>query len=228
VGSANASQNSVAVYVEAAIITDRPELVGQTDKLLSFLADTSVLIDKTFIDRILQIPVIRSPHIPTSPRGKALPLEFEQRFWFVSIPDDEHYIGNADKVDDVKDEIQRTISKKSGIVDWFWCGHAVRFCQKAQAGDVIIDCWRPHRQMISRRSVWVYKHARIVKIFQEKGINAKIFLCVYPPDTEKTAISWASFQKLAQHSGIKRKLTPSSIVELTAQQSSALFELWPE
>src|SRR4030067_2173465 len=63
VGSANASQHSALVYFEAAVISDRPELVGQADKLVTFLAEAGTTIDKSFIKRILKIPVVKAPVI---------------------------------------------------------------------------------------------------------------------------------------------------------------------
>ncbi|MEN6433122.1 MAG: phospholipase D-like domain-containing protein [Smithella sp.] len=227
IGSANASQNSATYYVEAAVITDRPDIVGQADKFVLSLAKSSTPINKPFIDRISAIPVVRPAGEPKRLlRRKQLPPLSEQRFWFLGIPDDEPYHGDTNKVDAVADELKKELSEKSGSIEWFWCNTSERFCKMACVGDIVIDCWRPHAQTRSTKQVKVYRHARIAKIFQEDDVKAKVFLCIWPPKSEKSALPWESFLKLAHLAGIKRRLTPKSFVELTARQSSALYELW--
>ncbi len=227
IGSANASQNSATYYVEAAVVTDRPDLVGQADKFVLSLAKSSTPINKPFIDRICAIPVVRPAGGPKRPvRRKQLPSLSEQRFWFLGIPDDEPYHGDVNRIDAVADELKKKLSKKAGSIDWFWWNTSERFSKMASVGDIVIDCWRPQAQIRSTKQIRVYRHARIAQIVQEDDIKAKVFLCVWPPKSEKSALPWESFLELAHRAGIKRRLTPKSAVELTARQSSALYELW--
>lgn len=228
IGSANVSQHSAAYYIEAAVVTDRPDLVGETEKFVWSLAKASTAIDKSFVDRISSIPVVRASGPPLNTGGgrKRVRRPSRQRFWFLGIPDDEPYSGDPDKIDALADDVQRTVSKKAGSVDWFWWPISARFSQKASVGDIVIDCWRPHSPFRSTKPVRVYKHARIARIEREKGVKAKAFLCVWEPKNEQSKLPWKSFLGLAQRAGIRRKLTPNSAVELTARQSSALYELW--
>lgn len=225
IGSANASQHSATYYIEAAVITDRPDLVGQAEKFVSSLASTSTPITKSFIDRISAIPVVRQADgQPNTLKSQQAPLLSEQRFWFLDLPEDDPYPGDSGKVDAVTNDLKATLSIKAGSVEWFWWHTSARFSQKASVGDIVIGCWRP--QASSSKKIMVYKHARIAKIVQEQNVKAKAFLCIWPPNSEKTALSWKKFSKLKERAGIKRNLTPDSSVELTARQSSALYELW--
>ena len=115
VGSANASHNSANFYVEAAVETDRPELVGQAAAFVSFLAESSTPIDSEFIARILKIPVNKSSEVmPTDNSVKSPPIN--QKFWLISLHEDAEYPGNEDAVEAVKEKIQKRIRPKLGFV----------------------------------------------------------------------------------------------------------------
>jgi hypothetical protein len=224
IGSANASQHSASIYFEAAVLTDRPDVVGQTDKLIQSFAESATLIDEAFIKRVLKIPVIRTPDTVEHQRPrKHVKASWEQRFWLVSLRGEASYPGDADAVENVAHQIQKKVKSKSGVVDWFWWRGTARF----REGDVVVECWRPRSKVSTTRSVRVYRHGRIAKIFQEPGVKAKTFHCIWPPDHDDRSVSWSAFQHLARRAGINRTLSFTRTVELTPQQSSALFEIWP-
>ena len=228
VGSANASHQSAAVYFEAAMLSDRPELTGQADKLVTFLANAGTPIDEPFIKRILKIPVVKTWGLHNAPRTRTLAKpSLDQTFWLVSIHGDAEYAGNAEIVEGVAEKVQKKMSSKAGIVDWFWWSGKARFPTTAREGDIVIVCWRPRAKISTTRGVEVFRHGRIAKIFQEPGVMEITFHCIWPPECDDTALSWSAFQKLAERAGITRKLSYNSTVELTSQQSSALFEIWP-
>lgn len=227
VGSANASQHSALVYFEAAVLSDRPDLVGQADKLVAFLAKAGTSIDEYFVKRILKIPVVKAPHTPTgaSTRTQAKP-SLDQKSWLVSLRGEATYPGDEGIVEGIAEQIQKKVSSKAGVVDWFWWSGNARFLTKAKEGDVVIECWRPMSKIVTTRGVRVFRHGRIAKIFQEPGVKARTFHCIWPADHDDTSVSWSAFQQLAKRAGITRKLSYNSTVELTARQSSALFEIW--
>lgn len=227
VGSANASQHSALVYFEAAVLSDRPELVGQADKLVTFLAEAGTIIDESFIKRILKISVVKALAPPTRARTRTqAKLSLDQKFWLVSLPGDTTYPGNPEIVEDVAEKIQKKVSSKAGIVNWFWWSGNARFTTLAKEGDIVIECWRPRSKISTTRGVRVFRHGRIVRIFQEPGVKARTFHCIWSSDHYDTSVTWSVFQQLAKRAGINRKLSYNSTVELTAQQSSALFEIW--
>lgn len=228
VGSANASQHSASFYFEAAVIADRPDVVGQTDALIQSFVHSATPINKEFVNRVLKIPVIKTPDAFNGRAPlRSIKVPPAQRYWFVSLHGGASYPGNEDAIEEVTTQIQKKVNSKSGVVDWFWWSGNARFPSQAREGDVLVECWRPKNKVATSRSVRVYRHGRIAKIFQEPGVKARTFHCVWSPDHEDRSVTWSAFQKLASRAGITRKLLFTSTIELTPKQSSALFEIWP-
>jgi hypothetical protein len=148
--------------------------------------------------------------------------------WLLSLRSGATYPGDEERVDTIAEEEQKKVNPRAGEVEWFRWSGGKGFPVKAKVGDVIVECWRPRTEIKSTRSVRVYRHARLIRIYKEPGVKAATFHCLFPPDAERTALSWSEFKKLAVRAGIKRKLGYRSSVQLKEQQSSALFELWPK
>jgi hypothetical protein len=230
IGSANASRRSAEYYAEAAVLSDRPELVGQAALLISSLAGSGEVIDREFIARIQRIDVVPSagprPSTASSTLG-GVSLD-GAKHWFVSTRLDAKYPGDVDVVENANEQVQEEIGANAGLVDWFWWGGTASFPSTAREGDVVIQCTRPKSIMSSARGVWVYRHGVIEKILQEQGQKVKTFHCVYPSNCEETALKWRDFELLAKRAGITRKLGYTSNVRLNERQSAALFDIWPE
>ena len=226
IGSANASVHSANVYIEAAVITDRPEVAGQLEQLLSRLLTISTPIDSKFLSRISRLPVTRTftrkPVVKKPARSKTTP-----RHWLLSLHGDGVYRGNEDAVNEVSEEEQQRAGSKAGEVSWFWWPPSHRFARDARVGDLVIEAYRPRLRTKTSRSVVMHRHARILKIFQEPGIDTLTYHCLWPPDYEERKLSWGRFSELARRAGISRKISYRGNVELTEAQSSALSELWP-
>lgn len=228
IGSANASLRSSHYYVEASVISDRPELIGQAEQLIGSLAASGDVIDSEFIARIRKIPVVISPDSPSIRAGSHPKVQMsEPKCWLISTREDARYPGAIDAVENAMDEVQKRIGPDAGIVSWFWWGGNAPFPSTARVGDVVVQCSRPRNKMSSSRGVLVYRHGRIESIFQEPGQTVKTFHCVRPHDWEQTAVKWVDFARLAKRAGIARKLTYASNIRLTEKQSGALFEIWP-
>jgi hypothetical protein len=228
IGSANASRRSTEYYVEASVISDRPELVGQAEKLIGSLAAAGSIIDREFIARILEIPVLIPPGSASNRKGSRIKIETgEPKYWLVSTREDGAYPGDIDAVENVEEAVQQRIGPDDGNVSWFWWGGSAPFPSTARVGDIVIQCSRPRNKMLSSRGVLVYRHGRIVEIFQEAGQTVKTFHCVRPRDWEQSAVKWVEFVRLAKRAGITRKITYASNIRLTEKQSGALFDIWP-
>ena len=224
VGSANVSRHSASVYFEAAVLSDRPELVGQADNLVSALARAGEPITQRFLERILKIPVPRTPRAFGAPHARRRKrVQGEQTVWFVSLQSEREYPGNAEAVEEVAGKIRRKLGKRAGIVDWFWWTPDAKF----EEGDVVIQCVRPKEKVSTTRSVRVHIHCRVVGSFAEPGVNKKTIYFLQRADYKKTVISWSAFQKLARRAGIIKKLPYNRTAKLSADESSALFEIWP-
>lgn len=229
VGSANASSQSQNAYVEAAVITDRPDIASQVERFIFELKQRSQPITPSFLKRILALPVTRTPFAPRT-RGtkRRAPTIEGPRTWLLSLRSGAAYPGDEDRVDAVAEEEQQQLGPRAGYIEWFWWSGGQGFPVQAKVGDIIIESWRPQAKIKSSRSVRVHRHARLVRIFQERGQKAKTFHCLLPSNSERTALTWSEFSQLAGRAGITRKLSYRSSVRLTEQQSNALFELWPK
>lgn len=228
IGSANASLRSSEYYVEASVVSDRPELVGQAEQLIGSLAAVGGVIDRKFIARIREIPVLTPPESPSNRKGSQIKVETgAPKYWLISTREDTSYPGDVGAVERVKEEVQERIGPDAGNVSWFWWGGSAPFPSTARVGDIVIQCSRPRNKMLSSRGVLVYQHGRIVDIFQEPGQTVKTFHCVHPRDWEQTAIKWVEFARLAKRAGITRRITYVSNISLTEKQSGALFDIWP-
>jgi hypothetical protein len=195
---------------------------------VTFLVKAGTPIDEPFIQRILKIPVVKAWVSPSGPRTRTqAEPSLDQKFWLVSLRGNATYVGDAEIVEGVAEEIQKKMSSKAGIVDWFWWSGNARFPIQAREEDIVIACWRPRSKIATTRGVRVFRHGRIAKFFQEPGVKARTFHCIWPRDHNDTSVSWSAFQQLAKRAGVTRKLSYNSTVELTSQQSSPLFEIWP-
>lgn len=226
IGSANASRNSERHYFEAALWSDRPDVVGQVDALITQLSRMAKSVTPDFIERILGIVVERN-----SPRGhgkRRVVGTDKQRHWLVGLHQQSTYPGDFEEVEEQCRRLQDRIDLTAGVVDWFWWPGNARFATTAKVGDVVVQCIRPRRVMKQTRGVRVYRHARIVEVEHRQDANAKVFYVVESPGSDKTALTWKAFAKRAGQAGVVRRISIASTVEMTEKQSSALFELWPE
>ncbi len=227
VGSANDSRQSVTAYAEAAILSDRPDVAGQLERVIGDFARASKKIDAAFLKRILALPVKRVLVPPAHRRSKTRrAASAGQRAWIVSLRQDAEYPGDVDRVEAIAKEEQQKLGRGAGHVDWFFWSGKDGFAKRSREGDVVIECCRPRNKFETTRSVRVYRHGRVMRIFKEPGVKATTFHCLLAPGYERTALSWSRFRQLATSAGVRRKLSPRSTVELSAQQSAALFELW--
>lgn len=202
VGSANASANSMQHYVEAAMVCDRPEVVGQVEKLIESFKQVATRVDKDFIKRILDISVVRSGSTPTSTIVPPTPVK--TKFWYISVRTDAEYPGNEQAIDSESAELQKRAGAKAGVVNWFWWPvKGYSFPNTAEIGDIVIQSSRPRAKMSSEKGIEVYKHGRIIRIDRrmEAGKDIKIFHCLWAPNYADVAVTLTEFKKLAKRAG---------------------------
>lgn len=191
--------------------------------------NASTSIGPAFINRISKLPVTKTSFGAHGGRAKRkAPAIREPKTWLLSLRLDATYPGNEEQVSAIASEEQEKVNSTAGEVDWFWWSARRGFPVKARQGDIIIQCCRPQAKIQSSRSVRVYRHARLIRVYQERGQKARTFHCLFPPDWERRALTWSEFATLATRSGITRKLSYRSTIQLSEQQSNALFELWPK
>lgn len=164
VSSANVSQSSREVLHEVGIITDDPEIVGGATHFIAQLARESIAIDTTFMERILAIPVIRRSSVGTGGRQKRVRIR-GGRTWILGLSEDPVYPGDEEEIESVNKSVASE-ADRGETVDWFWwSGRRSRFLRLAKVGDRVISMYRPRQSDKSTRTVKVYRHCVIRRIF---------------------------------------------------------------
>jgi hypothetical protein len=225
IGSANLSHSSLTRLHEAAVISDRPELVAQTIQLIDQLCKRAEAIDREFVDRILRIPVERRPFASGRRRPQRVRIR-GGRTWLLGLSADAEYPGNEEAVDQVNNEVADNEADPASVGWFWWSGRKSRFIRLARVGDRVVSVYRPKEHDRSARGVRVYRHAIIKRIFRERGSNVATFHYVDPADAEESSMTWKSFRSLAARAGIPIR-TVVTQRELSPMLSAALHDLWP-
>lgn len=225
IGSANFSQSSRNRLLEAAVVSDRPEIVAAAIQFIHKLRGSAQVIDRAFVSRALAIPVKRQPFEGIRNAKKRVNLS-EGRTWLMGLSSDKPYPGDLDSVDMINDDVA-DLADNSQFVDWFWMsGSRSRFIRLARVGDRIVSIVRPREKDRSARGVRVYEQAVLLKIYQEPRTNLWSYHYADPADSEATSLTWRQFVSLVRQVGM-RVPKVSSVRELRSDEAAALHELWP-
>jgi phosphatidylserine/phosphatidylglycerophosphate/cardiolipin synthase-like enzyme len=225
VSSANLSQSSREVLHEIGIVTDDPEIVGGATQFVEQLAQESIRMDASFIERIRAIPVVRRRHVGTKGRQKRVHVR-GGRTWILGLSEDPVYPGKQEEVERINESVTSE-AERGEEVDWFWwSGKRSRFLHLAKVGDRIISLYRPRQSDKSTRTVRVYRHCVIKRIFRERGCSATTYHIASRSDAEKTRLSWSRFLVLAKKAGVRGRFSVDSAREIPSEQSTALHTLW--
>lgn len=227
VSSANLSNHSKKYLYETAIVTDRPDVAGQLERILADLKTVSTQIDSNFIKRIVRLPVTIRPMFGRSKAVRSIKQHQRPRSWLINIYDAKYH-GNEKEINKVSKSVRETVNPRENKVDWFFWPEGYSFSKLVRVGDSIVEIFRENAGSKSARGVTVYRHGRILKIFKEKGVRHITYHCAWPKDFEETSLNWVQFTKLAQRAGVKRQLSPASVRVLTESQSNVLYEIWPK
>lgn len=225
IGSPNISNSSERNLIEAALITDHPQVIQQVLNLIEELKNQSDTIDKQFLIRIAKIPVTRrfgtGQRNTQKPRRKPKPQEY--RAWIVGEYD---YKNMPKKQSDLLDagvsEAQQLVSHSLSTVDWVRLRGKSDFSRLAKQGDTVIYLYRKSQEL--KQPQYVFKHAPILmsKRFEGfQGVYTEVF-----KDAWETTITWRKFLKLAKQVGIRFPISINADRKITQAQSNTLFELW--
>lgn len=222
VGSANMSEASASHLVEAAVITDDARAVAGVRVFVEQLSQNADIVDKSFLDRIAELPVRDRPR--GSRRRKSVVLR-EPRAWFVSLAplDEERYEHEAELVEAersvAKDEVEY-VDSEAGYVRF--TGNSL-FKKEARPGDLVISAWTPTRK--SRRGS-VYAPTPILRR-KDVGNVTHFFFEEYS-DHDDTVVAFSSFKKLWEKLGGTSALNVKSTREMSVDLLESIRRDWPE
>ncbi len=229
IGSANISQSSERSLVEAALLTDNPDIVAMARNFIEKLRENSKLIDKGFINRINALKVkrpVRRSFNPSKKRGLEIKLN-TPRTWLVSVTllDEERYEEEIPYAERGAEKAEELLNKSSSEVGWirFTQGRS-RFLREAKPFDSVIQIWRDSSK--SKKPNAVYFHAPILS--RQKEPTCTRFFFERYANAERNALTWSQFTKLAKRAGIPFKVGHYTTRLLPNEYSSALAVLWKE
>jgi phosphatidylserine/phosphatidylglycerophosphate/cardiolipin synthase-like enzyme len=225
IGSANLSQTSMDSLVEAAVLTDHPNVVSVARSFLQQLQDESQCIDKGFIDHIGSLEVKRAGWgKPRRKKKRKTSISLaSSRTWLVSLTeiDEGMHEDEREYIEKGMKNAQRFVSDSSSDVSWIRFTRSSKFRREAQRGDTVIQIWRERNQKIP---TVVYRHAPL--LWRQDEPNCTRFYVEEFADAEDTTMPWRRFLRLTQRVGLPGKVVPYTVRLLPEEYSEALSSLW--
>jgi hypothetical protein len=224
VGSANLSNSSATDLTEAAIVTDHAPTLSSLAAFITELAKQTTPMTLAHLKRLSQIKVVRRPPTGKNPRKPVIRIS-EPVTWLVGIHeiDVNRYGDEAEKIDTEQAEAEELKSSTRSSVEWIrWTGKS-GFRSNAKPGDTVIRIWRPQGRKFPTT---VYRRASILS--REEDEKCTRFYTEEPANSEKTSISWSSFQTLLRKAGYVGKISPGAGRLLEESLAERVFALWRE
>ena len=225
VGSANSSMSSRNSLIECLASSNDPHAVSEAVGFVLALQEHSKKVDEEFLNYIGQIPVEMWPLSSSSRLRRSVEIQ-RTRCWLLGLHEAD-YPGDGVKIARENVEVENSLDDEDEQVDWFWWPlNNSRFIKEASVGDLFIDIWRSDINDKHMRNVVVYRHARICRITQENGVNAKVFHAAWSSDCEDTALEWDKFCSICKRAGLNSRLSLNSCREIPEKISKVIHQLW--
>jgi len=218
IGSANSSYNSANLLIEAGLISASNTLKSQTRTFCHALLYKQKCINKTDLNRILKIKVVRKPLIfsgfkfrPKQPQGN--------RYWIAGL---EEYVLN--KVDQkFVDEECNYIHDKEKInvenINWIRVTRPSQFREKAIAGDQVLQVYTDKEKKTS-----VLPFSTVLRTYNRK--NHKL-LFIDESKNDGHEIKWAIFESKLKMLDLEgRAITKNSTREISENDAILLSTLF--
>lgn len=223
IGSANMSKSSQTGLIEAALITDDPDIVSDTVRFITLLAAQVDTIDAAFIRRIAKLPVTkRKP--PSRPTGSLPRIVLPpRRTWLVSVqPISDRLHTKEEKIAEkgLRRAKKLMPDSKKGLT-WLRFINNSKFFREAKEGDLVIQIWGPRGTSTVDA---VYFHAPI--IYRQLEPTCTRFYLAVTPDAEDNTMSWADFQRLAKQINLPGRLGKWSNRDISPEASSSIKSRW--
>jgi hypothetical protein len=223
--SANLSDSSQRMLLEAGLETDNPTAVSQAIAFIESPAEQSDLIDGKFIARIEKIPVKNNWHPrATGKPPKKLTIPDDPKTWLIGLhsipePQDPAELERIEQGEKAAEELR---SNAKSETSWARLARNSRVSKIAKRGDSLIVIWRSTNNGSPEA---VYHHCPVLVNQPEPNCH-RIYYEAFP-NFEKKALRWQEFKTLVRKVGLP--MPPKNTTrELTTEQASALHELWED
>lgn len=217
VGSCNLSGASANELIELALITDRKQVVAQTEAIIQKLKKISKKIDSKYLRRILKIKPKPIQKQTNKVRRKSIPLE--SKFWLVSVKEisDDYYPKEKRFINIGKQKSHKLIGDNDKDIAWIRITGKSRFRTEAQQGDTVIQIMEP----LSGKSIKVLPPSTI--IYRQDIANWTRFY-LYNPESRKS-MNWHQLKRLTKQLRFSR-LSKYSVRQLSDKEVMLLEDIW--
>jgi hypothetical protein len=215
IGSGNASRNSInANLIEAGLRSTSPTIVAGALAFIHGLVASreAIALTSARLRVLAKIKVTRRPFVARRlPRGKGPMHVAQSQYWIVNV------VELADKEADREAATVKRASKRLreefGVTDpaWIrWDGTA-RIRRELRGGSRIIVINKPKARALPNE---VSPPSAVLR--REESAVRSSTLFFYDPDlsTPMKSIDWKTFKALVRRSGLRRKITSNSVVEI--------------
>ena len=217
IGSSNLSQSSADSLRELALLTTRSQIISQASAFIHRLKENSIPINKTFIERISKIKVIRQG--PTRRKRTNKPLIFGNRTWLFRVylvdseryKEEEKYVKKAEKI------VKKQHTDLKNEISWVrWTGKS-RLRQLAREGDTIIVMHSASRG----KQITISAPTPILKR-QDQDHWTRFY---YELPAKSNEMSWTEFSRNLKRFGI-RQIKKNSARELNKRDTGIIDSIW--
>jgi hypothetical protein len=218
IGSCNISASSEEDLTELALLTDRQQVVAQATAFIHGLREVSEPVGDDFLQRILQIKVLRPERGRVhSRKGRTTP--FGNRVWLVSVHElvEHAFPGEELFVEEAQEKAESLATDRDSTISWIrWTGKG-RFRSVARPGDRVIQVWHS----LSGKRTTVFAPCPLV-LRQDRDHWSRFYIAE-PEDCHN--LSWKQFEKEANKHGLSR-ISKNSVRELSPREVLLIEGLW--
>ncbi len=217
IGSANLSESSALHLREAALLTNRSEVVSQAKAFIYLVMNEAIEVDSRFIVRAEHIKVSkRKPvSVPARKRHKTLGT----KCWIVRVTEmaPSSYEKEIVHIEDAEEQLQDQYDDDLFWLSWIRFTGKSRFRNEARPGDTVIVLSATQ----SEKRISVSPPSAILLRQDEQHWTR--FYHTLPLDQPE--ISWTAFQRKLKKLGITH-ITKNSCKELSKKDASLIQTIW--
>ena len=219
IGSANLSESSALHLREAALVTNRSEVVSQAKAFVYLVMKEATEVDAGFIIRVEHIKVYkRKPlSVPARKRQKTLGT----KCWVVRVTelDPNRYEDETVYIEGAEEQLRDQYDEDLFCLSWIRVTGNCRFRKEVRPGDTVIVL----SATCSEKRISVMPPSAVL-LRQDKQHWTRFYNAL---SLEQPEISWTAFQRKLKKLGITY-ITKNSCRELSIKDASLIQTIWDE
>lgn len=218
IGSANMSQASKNLWIEACLVTDQSTVVAGVASFIEQLLDgRSTRLKTTDIRNLCRIKVERRRNGGMTNRRTRKISQLGQRMWLLSAVPCEDY---PDSEESQIDSAIANLGISRDNLEWIRLSDQSRIQKECREGDVVVQMWR---SSFSSTRCTVYPPMPVLLKQATKGWTRFYFPA---PGRKCRTMTWRQFTALLNKVGYNRQVKPTSTQEVRAEFIDLIIQNW--